>query len=318
MSPGRSGRRTPFRGVIAVTLGLVGTALQLGCASAPTSAEKTAAAEAEFKERLDRLGKSLEAGDLDQLESLYAPNSVSQTFNTPSPFASSGEGSHQDKVSEALKRTQDLKVSFPGTPQLFQEASSPNRIWTLVAFDVSATLKDGSKFHTAGKHSALWVKGPDEKWKIVYENILGEPERTSTPTSVPTPPPPPPPIEMPPPAPEPAKLEGFLKDVFFDYDKSEIKAEAKAALSANAEWLLKNPGAEITIEGHCDERGTREYNIALGERRAGAVKNAMVALGVKGSRIRTVSYGKERPFAVGNDEEAYSKNRRGHFLVTKR
>jgi peptidoglycan-associated lipoprotein len=103
--------------------------------------------------------------------------------------------------------------------------------------------------------------------------------------------------------------------VFFDYDSSVIRSDGQDTLKAQAGWLKKNPGSKVTIEGHCDERGTREYNIALGERRANAVKNYLVSQGVSASRISTVSYGKERPAVVGSNEEAYAKNRRGVTIV---
>ncbi|SDE50688.1 peptidoglycan-associated lipoprotein Pal [Kordiimonas lacus] len=103
--------------------------------------------------------------------------------------------------------------------------------------------------------------------------------------------------------------------VFFEYDSSEITAEARATLSKQAAWLGRHPRVRITIEGHCDERGTREYNLALGERRASAVKNYLIALGVPASRMNTISYGKERPAVVGNGESTWSQNRRGVLRV---
>jgi peptidoglycan-associated lipoprotein len=109
---------------------------------------------------------------------------------------------------------------------------------------------------------------------------------------------------------------GYLKDVFFDFDKAEVRDDGRDALAKDAEWLKKYPTIRFRIEGHCDERGTREYNLALGERRANAAKEYLASLGIDASRIETVSYGKERPFDPGHDEGAWSKNRRAHFLVT--
>jgi peptidoglycan-associated lipoprotein len=109
--------------------------------------------------------------------------------------------------------------------------------------------------------------------------------------------------------------ESPLKDVFFDTDKSAIKPEAKAALDENVTWLKANPAPAIVIEGHCDERGTVEYNLALGERRAKAARDYLVAAGIDGKRLSTVSYGKERPFVLGHDEEAWKWNRRAHFVT---
>jgi peptidoglycan-associated lipoprotein len=107
-----------------------------------------------------------------------------------------------------------------------------------------------------------------------------------------------------------------LKDIFFDFDKSNIRDDQRAAMGDNVAWLKANPRAKITLEGHCDERGTVEYNLALGERRAKAGKDYLVAAGIAADRIAVISYGKERPFVLGNDESAWKWNRRGHFVVT--
>lgn len=98
--------------------------------------------------------------------------------------------------------------------------------------------------------------------------------------------------------------------IYFDTDKSNIDAPDQAALQAQAAWMAKYPGKRATIEGHCDERGTREYNLALGERRANAAKNYLVSLGIDASRLSTVTYGKDKPIALGSDEASWAKNRR--------
>jgi peptidoglycan-associated lipoprotein len=103
--------------------------------------------------------------------------------------------------------------------------------------------------------------------------------------------------------------------IFFDYDKSVITAAAEKTLKRQAGWMKQYPSVSITVEGHCDERGTREYNLALGERRATAVKNFLVALGVDSNRIATISYGKERPDALGHNKAAWAQNRRGVVTV---
>ena len=103
--------------------------------------------------------------------------------------------------------------------------------------------------------------------------------------------------------------------VFFAFDKSDITPEARQILQKQADWLKKYSQVTVTIEGHCDERGTREYNLALGERRATAVKNALVALGIPAARVSTISYGKERPAVVGSNEAAWAQNRRGVTTV---
>ena len=112
-----------------------------------------------------------------------------------------------------------------------------------------------------------------------------------------------------------AAKESPLKDIFFDFDKSLIRPDAKKTLDENVRWLKGNPNATITIEGHCDERGTREYNLGLGERRAKATREYLVATGIDAKRIKTISYGKERPFAPGHDESAWKLSRRAHFVL---
>lgn len=108
---------------------------------------------------------------------------------------------------------------------------------------------------------------------------------------------------------------GYLQDAFFAFDESTLTPEAQAALTASANWLKQNAQYNLLIEGHCDERGTEQYNLALGDRRANAAKEFIVALGVDTNRIRTVSYGEERPFDPGHDEAAWAKNRRAHLVI---
>jgi peptidoglycan-associated lipoprotein len=104
--------------------------------------------------------------------------------------------------------------------------------------------------------------------------------------------------------------------LFFALDSSDVSAEGQQVLQANAAVLKKYPGMQITIEGHCDERGTPEYNLSLGERRALAAKNYLVSLGIPADKVKTVSYGKEFPFDAGHDDSAWKKNRRAHFVIT--
>ncbi|MEW6410116.1 MAG: peptidoglycan-associated lipoprotein Pal [Nitrospirota bacterium] len=109
-----------------------------------------------------------------------------------------------------------------------------------------------------------------------------------------------------------------LKDIHFDFDKYNIRDDAKPVLEKNAEWLIKNKNVKIQIEGHCDERGTSEYNMGLGERRAKSTKDYLVKLGVDANRITTISYGKERPLCTEKNEACWQKNRRSHFVVTSK
>ena len=112
-----------------------------------------------------------------------------------------------------------------------------------------------------------------------------------------------------------ASAAAGLRDVFFAYDSFAISEEGRQALARDAEWIRSNPGAQLKIEGHCDERGTSAYNLVLGEKRAKAARNYLVELGVGANRLGIVSYGKERPFCNDHSEAWYSQNRRGHVVV---
>ena len=109
---------------------------------------------------------------------------------------------------------------------------------------------------------------------------------------------------------------GPLKTVYFAFNSSTLSYDTREALNNNAEFLKANSSVKVEIEGHCDERGSVQYNLALGERRAKAVRDYMIAMGVEGSRMTTISFGKERPIAFGHDESAWNQNRRANFVVT--
>ncbi|PYU24945.1 MAG: peptidoglycan-associated lipoprotein Pal [Acidobacteria bacterium] len=129
--------------------------------------------------------------------------------------------------------------------------------------------------------------------------------------------PPPPPVAV---APAPSLEELFakeVKDAYFDFDKADIRPDARSALAETAGFLKSYPQVKVMIEGHCDERGSTEYNLALGDRRAQATKDFLVSLGVASDRMQTVSYGKERPFCNEHVEDCWQQNRRGHFLMAK-
>jgi peptidoglycan-associated lipoprotein len=152
------------------------------------------------------------------------------------------------------------------------------------------------------------------------------------PAATPAPPPPAPPPAPPRAVPAPAALtedeifqrktldqlnaEHPLGDVFFDYDMSAIRADARGPLQMNADWMKKWTGTQIMLEGHSDSRGTSEYNLALGSRRANSIKDYMVSLGVPATRITVVSKGKEAPFCAEETEACWQQNRRGHFVIT--
>lgn len=161
------------------------------------------------------------------------------------------------------------------------------------------TLKPGSTvviLAGAVALSACTQKAPD--------TLPPAPVDTATPTTAPSS------------APVPGSQADFVAQmrgddtIYFDTDRYNIDAVDQAALSKQAQWLQRYPGKRATIEGHCDERGTRDYNLALGERRANAAKNYLVSLGVNSTRLTTISYGKERPIALGSNESAWAQNRR--------
>ena len=129
--------------------------------------------------------------------------------------------------------------------------------------------------------------------------------------------PPPPPPTAPPSATEEELFSRNVKDIYFDYDKYDVRAAEQASLQGDAGFLQQHPNIHITIEGHCDERGSTEYNLALGTSRADAVKNALIQAGVAGDRIKTISYGKEKPFCTESNESCWQQNRRGHFVYEK-
>lgn len=152
------------------------------------------------------------------------------------------------------------------------------------------------------------------------------------PAAAPAPPPPPPPPPPPAPAPAPRQLseeeifarksleqlnaEKPLDDVFFDLDRAEVRDDGRAPLQKDADWLKRWGSTSISIEGHCDSRGSAEYNLALGARRASAVKEYLSSLGIAPSRMTTVSKGKEAPFCTDENESCWQQNRRGHFVIT--
>jgi len=164
------------------------------------------------------------------------------------------------------------------------------------------------------------------------------PVQPPPPVTATAPPAPPPPAPPPPPAAAPAPAaaaltedqifarksldqlnnERPLADIFFDLDEATIRTDGRGPLQANSDWLKRWTSTQITVEGHCDERGSSEYNLALGTRRAQAVKDYLVNLGVPGNRITIISKGKEQPFCTDKAEGCWQQNRRGHFIVTQK
>jgi peptidoglycan-associated lipoprotein len=130
-------------------------------------------------------------------------------------------------------------------------------------------------------------------------------------------PPPPPPPPPPPTVTEEELFAQNVKDIFFDYDKYDIRASDQAAVQGDVQFLQQHSTIHIRVEGYCDERGSTEYNLALGTNRADAVKNALIQAGLSGDRIKTISYGKEKPFCTESNESCWQQNRRGHIVIDK-
>ncbi len=151
-------------------------------------------------------------------------------------------------------------------------------------------------------------------YTVVAEGPGGRAE-ASTRVTVNVPPPPPSDVRR---APMQQAFTQTVRDAFFDFDKANIRPDARVALAQTAEFLREYPEAEVLIEGHCDERGTTEYNLGLGDRRANGAKEFLVSLGISADRIDTISYGKERPFCFESNEECWQLNRRAHFILLNR
>jgi peptidoglycan-associated lipoprotein len=142
------------------------------------------------------------------------------------------------------------------------------------------------------------------------------PTAEAQPRPVAPPPPPPPPTPAPPAISQQAFQDFQNQDIFFDYDKYDLRTDARATLDRKATFLNQASTVRSQIEGHCDERGTNEYNLALGERRANAAKQYLTTAGVSAARLTTISYGEERPLDPGRNEAAWARNRRAHFVIT--
>lgn len=150
-------------------------------------------------------------------------------------------------------------------------------------------------------------------YHLVAKGSGGTQEATArlTVTQAPPPPPPPPSVS------DEDMFNQNIKDIYFDYDKSDIRADQEGSMGADSQFLNAHGNVNFTIEGHCDERGSTEYNIALGDKRATSAKNALVAAGISASRIKTISYGKEKPFCTESNEACWQQNRRAHFVYTR-
>ena len=200
-------------------------------------------------------------------------------------------------------------ASLTANPNTIDKGQSTTLTWeTSNATDVSiegvgAVQPNGSQSVTPAESTTytLTAKGP------------GGTQQATARVTVNAPPPPPPQ----PTATEEELFSQTVKDIFFDYDKSDLRADQQASLQGDADFLKQHATIRFTIEGHCDERGSTEYNLALGDSRAAAVRNALVQAGISGDRIKTISYGKEKPFCTESNEQCWQQNRRGHFVYQK-
>jgi peptidoglycan-associated lipoprotein len=199
-------------------------------------------------------------------------------------------------------------VTLQASPTTINKGESSTLSWNstdatqlTIAPDVGAVTAQGSTKVTPADSAT---------YTITATGPGGSANATASVTVNAPPPPPPPP-------PQPSLDELFLKEVrdaYFDYDKADLRPDARAALSKTADFLKNYPSIKATIEGHCDERGSTEYNLGLGDRRAAAVKQYIVSLGVSADRLSTVSFGKEKPFCTQSNEACWQQNRRGHFV----
>lgn len=202
-------------------------------------------------------------------------------------------------------------ASLSANPSSVEKGQSSQLTWrTENATDVSiegigAVQANGSQMVTPDQSTTyrLTAKGPG-----------GEQAATARVTV--TQPPPPPVVEQPVTQTDEQWFAANVKDVYFDYDSAAIREDQRRTITANAQALAQKPGFRIQIEGHCDERGSTEYNLTLGDERAKAVKDALVAAGVNASRISTTSFGKEKPVCTESNESCWQQNRRGHPVLT--
>jgi len=201
-------------------------------------------------------------------------------------------------------------ASIAVTPTSIQAGQSSSLTWqTTNATDVSI---DGIGALQANGSQSV---SPSESitYHLVAKGAGGTQEATARLTVTQAPPPPPP-------TPTVTDQDLFnqnIKHVYFDYDKSDIRGDQQASIQADAQFLSQHPNMNITIEGHCDERGSTEYNVALGDQRASSAKNALTSAGISASRINTISYGKEKPFCNESNEGCWQQNRRDHLVLQK-
>ena len=202
-------------------------------------------------------------------------------------------------------------ASLTANPNTIQAGQASTLTWrTNYATDVS--IDQLGKVDPSGSRSVIPTESTT--YHLVAKNDSGTQEATARITVITSPPPPPPQTSN---ESDAQLFSSNMKDVFFDYDSYDVSAQYQQVLQADARFLQQHPGMKFTIEGHCDERGSTEYNLALGDNRANAAKQALTQLGISADRIRTISYGKEKPFCTESNESCWQQNRRAHFVYQR-
>jgi peptidoglycan-associated lipoprotein len=203
-------------------------------------------------------------------------------------------------------------ASLTANPDTVNKGESTTLTWqTTNATDVSIDNGVG----TVQPNGSQQVTPSDSTTYTLTAKGEGGTQTGTARVTVNAPPPPPPPQQTT--VSDEELFNQNIKDVYFDYDKSDIRPDQQSSIQADVAFLQQHPNISFTVEGHCDERGSTEYNLALGDNRASAVKNALVAGGISADRVKTVSYGKEKPFCTEHNEQCWQQNRRGHLVYSK-
>jgi peptidoglycan-associated lipoprotein len=234
---------------------------------------------------------------------------VPEAGAAPGPKTSEAEVKREGQVREAEIKEPEVKHEAP--PTVAEAEVKPDTSAQVKEAEVSPVTEGQVK---GGEVGAPGVAPPSAGEPSSAGASAAAPVEPVAPAPVPTPPSPPPaPAAV---AEAPKALELVVKDIYFDFDQAVIREDSKKTMADNIQWFKANPAARVTIEGHCDERGSSEYNLALGERRARVTRDFFVTAGIEAKRINTISFGKERPFVLGHDETAWKWNRRAHFIST--
>jgi peptidoglycan-associated lipoprotein len=203
-------------------------------------------------------------------------------------------------------------ASLTASPDTIDKGQSSTLTWqTTNATDVSIDQGVGSVEANGSKQVS---PADSTTYTLTAKGAGGTQTATARVTVNAPPPPPPPPTQS---LTDEQMFAQNIKDIYFDYDKSDVRADQQSSIQADVAFLQQRPNITFTIEGHCDERGSTEYNLALGDSRASSVKNALVGAGIGADRIKTVSFGKEKPFCTEHTEQCWQENRRGHFVYSK-